>query len=421
MSFLDHRFHDDVGLYLAPGSLQIDVFIRQNYTSDTNTMAVILCELFADAETAIANATGAAFYMARAATVRVAMNAHLLAASGDHFCTQSDPAPSGGVLTCTRDFVDYDSNAIAVAAGVPATAALADAVLARIDRGKCAHAGRATYVSEIPYGCKDCVNCNTGDSAVSMGRIGWQDAWARKTVGTRAAALVFEQVLLGPLQADLLRRTWLPERFNCDGSDAHNAFYVRCNGAPLRSGAPHGSTSHPPPRPLLPGCAGPIEVTDYRVVGGDGGEEEEEETVVVWALPAPADEGPAAPLSSTSAAAAPSAPSSPIRIDIHAAAASLTPHPRRTAQLAFTCALCGARTQVAVNPAAWEGGTVFARCGGAEGAAVADAALEGIPPPEGGPCGVIHLLKDELKLFHELGGDVFPRGGGRGRRARFNE
>lgn len=107
---------------------------------------------------------------------------------------------------------------------MPASTAAAGAVLARMDRGACTHA-KATYVSEIEYGQKDCVNGNTGDSAVTMGRIGWQDALARQAVGTPEAAAVFESVLLAPLQLDLLARTWLPERYTCQGKDAHNAFY----------------------------------------------------------------------------------------------------------------------------------------------------------------------------------------------------
>jgi hypothetical protein len=211
MGFLDARFDEGVGLYNAPGSLQIDVFIRQNFTSDSNAMGVLLCELFAEGEAALGNASGAAFYTARAARLRVGMNAHLWAASGDHYCTQSDPAPGGGVHACARDFVDYDANALAVAARVPPTAAAAQAVLARMDAGACTHAGRATWVSEVRYNKSQCVNGNDGDSSVAMGRIGWQDALARLAVGTPQAAAVFEGQLLGPLQADLLRRTWLPE------------------------------------------------------------------------------------------------------------------------------------------------------------------------------------------------------------------
>jgi hypothetical protein len=225
MAFLDARFDDNVGLYNAPGSLQIDVFIRQNYTADSNAASVILCELFADAEEFLGNATGADFYRTRAAIVRAAMNEYLFAASNDHYCTQSDPTPSGGVLQCARDFVDYDANSLAVAAGVPTTVEQANAILARMDSGNCTHAGRATYVSEIYYDAANCVGGNTGDSAVSMGRIAWQDSLARQAVGDAAATQVFTDVILAPLQADLLRRTWLPERFTCQGQDTHNEFY----------------------------------------------------------------------------------------------------------------------------------------------------------------------------------------------------
>jgi hypothetical protein len=224
-SFLDARFHADVGLYLAPGSLQIDVFVRANYTADTNAAMVLLTELFADAEAALGNATGAAAYTARADAIRAGMNAHLLAPAGDHFCTQSDPAPGGGIASCTRDFVDYDANLIAVAARVPASAAAAARVLARVDAGNCTHAGHATWVSEVHYDKANCVNGNDGDSSVAMGRIAWQDALARQAVGGAAAAAVFEDRILGPLQADVLARTWLPERFTCDGKDTHNEFY----------------------------------------------------------------------------------------------------------------------------------------------------------------------------------------------------
>ena len=225
IDFLEPLYDTAVGLYNVPGSLQIDVFIRANFTADSNAMFIILFELFADAETSVGNATGAAFCTGRAAALRVGMNKHLLSPEGDHYCTQSDPMPDGSVKVCARDFVDYDANAIAIAARVPASAAAANRIFARMDGGKCTHAGRATYVSEVFYDKENCVGGNTGDSAVAMGRIGWQDALARQAVGDAAAAATFSDVLLAPLQRDLLRRTWLPERFNCDGTDAHNSYY----------------------------------------------------------------------------------------------------------------------------------------------------------------------------------------------------
>ncbi|KAK9815312.1 hypothetical protein WJX72_001513 [[Myrmecia] bisecta] len=62
-------------------------------------------------------------------------------------------------------------------------------------------------------------------------------------------------------------------------------------------------------------------------------------------------------------------------------------HPRRTKKVQFTCNLCGTSNTKAVNPHAWTAGSVFARCEG---------------------CQVIHKLTDNLKIFHELSGFIFP-------------
>jgi hypothetical protein len=81
-SFLFDLIDHDVGLINAPGSLYIDassmnqtnamrcapaaktffsqVFIRGNFTSDSNAMAVIFFREFAAAEAAVGNSTGAA-------------------------------------------------------------------------------------------------------------------------------------------------------------------------------------------------------------------------------------------------------------------------------------------------------------------------------------------------------------------------
>ena len=75
-------------------------------------------------------------------SIATAMNAHLW--SGDHYVTQMNPDGS------IRDFVDYDSNLIATAAGVP-SASQAALLLSRVDGGRCTH-GRATFVSEKYYG-----------------------------------------------------------------------------------------------------------------------------------------------------------------------------------------------------------------------------------------------------------------------------
>lgn len=226
MYFLLQRFDPAVGLFKVPGSLFIDTFIRANYTSDTNAAMVWLLREFADAERAVNNATGAALYEAVAATVLRAMPAYLWhPTQRDHFCTNSNPGASAGqVEVCARDFVDYDSNLLAVAVGM-ATGSDATALLARVDSGACTHA-RGTWVSEVYYDAANCNDGNTGDSAVSMGRIAYVDALARQAVGGPAAAAAFEELVFGPLQDELLASTWMAERHQCQGVPTHNNYYI---------------------------------------------------------------------------------------------------------------------------------------------------------------------------------------------------
>jgi hypothetical protein len=90
-----------------------------------------------------------------------------------------------------------------------------------VDAGPCTH-GRATWVSERYYGPADTYGGNTGDSATAMGRIGWADALARRAVGDRAT---FSERILGPLQSDLLQRTFLTERYDCAGNPIRTPYY----------------------------------------------------------------------------------------------------------------------------------------------------------------------------------------------------
>ena len=52
-----------------------------------------------------------------------------------------------------------------------------------------------------------------------MGRIGWFDALSRLRMGDQAT---FDNVLLNPVRDDLLRWTWLWERYGCDGLPQYN-------------------------------------------------------------------------------------------------------------------------------------------------------------------------------------------------------
>ncbi|KAF5195212.1 Zinc finger, DNL-type, Mitochondrial import protein TIM15 [Thalictrum thalictroides] len=64
-----------------------------------------------------------------------------------------------------------------------------------------------------------------------------------------------------------------------------------------------------------------------------------------------------------------------------------TKSPRRRMLVAFTCNICGQRTTRAINPHAYNDGTVFVQCCG---------------------CNVFHKLVDNLNLFHEMKCYVLP-------------
>lgn len=94
----------EVNLVFAPGSLMIDVFIRNNYTADSNAMVVGFIRDFAEAERLVGSADRAAELEATALRVIEAVNNKLWAApeaGSDHYITQLNKDGS------TRDFVDY--------------------------------------------------------------------------------------------------------------------------------------------------------------------------------------------------------------------------------------------------------------------------------------------------------------------------
>lgn len=149
------------------------------------------------------------------------MNANLWAveeAGGDHFITQLNKEDGS-----TRDFIDYDANLIAIAHGIP-DEARARAIFKRIDGGRCSTASGAgpQFVSEVYYGTDDTTNGNTGDSWCSMARIGWFDAKSRKLLGTADDLNYFDNSILEPIKADLIRDTWMHERYGCDGLQQEN-------------------------------------------------------------------------------------------------------------------------------------------------------------------------------------------------------
>jgi hypothetical protein len=84
--------------------------------------------------------------------ITISMNALLWDTdSDDHYITQLDAD-----LHTTRDFIDYDSNLLAVAFGV-APDSRVDSLLTRVDSGAYTHV-RGTWCCEVPYSgdAEDC-------------------------------------------------------------------------------------------------------------------------------------------------------------------------------------------------------------------------------------------------------------------------
>eukprot|EP00823_Brevimastigomonas_motovehiculus_P007103 TRINITY_DN6119_c0_g1_i1.p1 TRINITY_DN6119_c0_g1~~TRINITY_DN6119_c0_g1_i1.p1 ORF type:complete len:776 (-),score=183.55 TRINITY_DN6119_c0_g1_i1:243-2570(-) len=213
LDFLSGFYDPNFSMINAPGPLWIDVFIRNNFTSDTNAYMVHLYEEYAELEEFMNDQSRAQKHRWLAGNISLAINEKLWV--NDHYVTQMNMDKS------LRDFVDYDSNLIAAAFGI-SNLERTKALVARIDKGPCTHA-RATYVSEIFYDAKNCYLGNTGDSTVTMGRIGWVDALTRKRIGDMKT---FTDVLLNPLIRDMEKTPFLYERYDCAGKPTHNNYYI---------------------------------------------------------------------------------------------------------------------------------------------------------------------------------------------------
>eukprot|EP00755_Sulcionema_specki_P024478 Sspe_Gene.14992::Locus_5196_Transcript_2_2_Confidence_0.667_Length_4954::g.14992::m.14992 len=209
----------------AQGSLMIDVFIRANFTTDSNAALVLLFNDLAEAYTAIGDTASADKYTQLASRIGRSVWANLWdTQSQDHYIT--DLSPSG----LTRDFVDYDANLLALAAGLADNGDRALSILRRIDSGRCGKSH--TFVSEKWYGPDATFKHNVGDSWTAMGRIAWFDALSRKRVAQQlyrnnvtvasAALQHFDNVLLDPIRDAVLNNTWVRERFGCGGEQQLN-------------------------------------------------------------------------------------------------------------------------------------------------------------------------------------------------------
>lgn len=220
--FLASFYDEDQGMLLVPGPLWIDVLVRENYTSDSNAIAPYvfreIAEVFEHFDT-LPHFSDELRRMAEKITT--SMNKALWdSLSDDHYITQLDSD-----LTTTRDFVDYDSNLLAVAFHVAPDDRVGK-LLQRVDSGAHTHV-RGTWCCEVPYSgdAEDCYIVGgdvCGDSIVTLGRIGWADSHARKRVGD---VDTFEKLLLHPLQEDLIEDTWLFERYDENGTQIRTSYY----------------------------------------------------------------------------------------------------------------------------------------------------------------------------------------------------
>lgn len=218
--FLASFYDDENGMLLSPGPLWIDVLVRENFTSDSNGIAPLIFTELADCFDALnVNQEFASDLRNMIKSITINMNKFLWSPEGDHYITQLNPDGT------TRDFIDYDANLMAVAFGI-ADDIRSKAIVSRVDRGPYTHI-RGTWCSEIYY-TGDAGDCYIvggsvcGDSVVTLARIGWVDSHVRKKIGDLAT---FENLLLTPLQNDLIRDVWLYERYDNNGNQIRTSFY----------------------------------------------------------------------------------------------------------------------------------------------------------------------------------------------------
>jgi len=209
------QFDPDEQLLKVEGPLFIDVFKRSGYTLDTNAVTILLMERMAEAADFNHDQAAKTRYLDFASKLKIGLNRHLWDSS-DHFVTQQNADGS------RRDLVDYDGNFAALALGVLPDRADEEKLLHRLDSGQHTHPdGRGTWVSEKPYLKDDCYGGNIGDSNVAMARIWWFDMNARVRLNDHT---MFDTTLQN-VEGDLLKNTWMSERYNAAGMPAHNPYY----------------------------------------------------------------------------------------------------------------------------------------------------------------------------------------------------
>ncbi len=239
LSFIDK----DYFLINAPGPLWIDVLIREQYTSDSNAIIVPFIEemieyysFMDEYNVRILGESEKQFdhFILELSGLKekiiAAYNKYLWISNvnnatvnntNDHFITQLNED-----FVSYRDFIDYDSNLMAVAFKIVTDADQVNRLIKRVDSGPYTHV-RATWCSEIPYtgDADDCYIVGgsvCGDSVVTLARIGYIDGIARKQIND---VNTYQNLLLSPLQDDLIRDVWLYERYDSNGNQIRTSYY----------------------------------------------------------------------------------------------------------------------------------------------------------------------------------------------------
>ena len=196
------------------GPLWIDVFIRNNYTFDSNVFMLRLLTLMASVSTYCGDPASAAIYIQRVQDIKTGLES--LWAGTDHYITYR-----GANWTTTKDMVDYD-NYSAIAWKATTDSSRIKAMYSRLDNGANTHpGGKGTWVSEVYYGTSDCYNGNTGDSRCAMGRLWWVDMIGRYVTGDSTNFYTY----YSNIRNDLLNNTWLTERYDASGNLIRAGYY----------------------------------------------------------------------------------------------------------------------------------------------------------------------------------------------------
>jgi hypothetical protein len=243
LSFIDNELF----MINAPGPLWIDVLIREQYTSDSNTMIIpFLDEMiqfysYIDRLSVVSSASSLVSshgdfkdFVSELQDLRSkiieSVNKYLWISNipsspkshvndtNDHFVTQLDIN-----LKTYRDFIDYDSNLMTIAFGIVKDPLQMERILKRVDSGPFTHV-RATWCSEIPYSgdADDCYIVGGSVCGDSISSNCYIDAIARKVVGDFNT---YQNLLLLPLQNDLISDVWLYERYDANGQQIRTSYY----------------------------------------------------------------------------------------------------------------------------------------------------------------------------------------------------